>query len=115
MSILLVLEDLYCMGRNHPSDQSDYIVIISFTRNSDGLWPSSFSLLRRAGEALWALLGTSDTPQNIATNLDFFVKNFLTILFGFFDKGFLIFKCGSIHNLSISAIMVPVRQKLDKR
>ena len=29
------------------------------TRNSDGLRPSSFSLLRRAGRALRALLGTS--------------------------------------------------------
>ena len=47
--------------------------------------------------------------------LGFFLKIFLTILFGFFDKGFLIFKCESIHNLSISAILVPVRQKLDKR
>ena len=32
---------------------------IYHTRNSDGLRPSSFSLLRRAGRALRALLGTS--------------------------------------------------------
>ena len=32
---------------------------ISTMRNSDGLRPSSFSLLRRAGRALRALLGTS--------------------------------------------------------
>ena len=32
---------------------------ILVTRNSDGLRPSSFSLLQRAGRALPALLGTS--------------------------------------------------------
>ena len=42
--------------------------------------------------------------------LVFFLIFFKAYFLFFFDKGFWFFKCGSIHNLSISAIMVQVRQ-----